>query len=173
MGVDPASGLEARKLTLRERQLEGLRRSAALANEPCPEVVQIEDEKNAAEEAERQRIKQEEEERKRLLAGSSSSSSKMSRFTELKSMGEAEEQKVPESLCMCRDYGGLGVWFGVVCGRFGQDLVVRCCLQPFHRSNELLLWHQEVSDAVYATYIKRFDGLKSNVITSKVPKTPQ
>ena len=95
MGTDQGSSEEGpRKLTLREKQLEGLRRSAALANEPCPEVVQLEDEKNAAEEAERLRIKQEEEERTRLLAGSGSS--KMSRFSELKSMGqaEAEQEKV-------------------------------------------------------------------------------
>ena len=66
---------------------------------PCPEVVQLEDEKNAAEEAERLRIKQEEEERTRLLAGSGSS--KMSRFSELKSMGqaEAEQEKVSRNSC--------------------------------------------------------------------------
>jgi len=75
--------------TLREKQLEGLRRSAALCGEPLPEVVKMEDDKKAEKEAERQRIKQEQEERERLRAVVSSSS-KMSRFSALKAQNEAE-----------------------------------------------------------------------------------
>ena len=84
-----------KRLTLREKMLEGQRRSSALINEELPEAVRLEDERKQQEADALSKKLREEEERERILADVTGSGKKSNRrFNELKSMDQHEADEV-------------------------------------------------------------------------------